>query len=41
MDARGDARLSMQSPRCGQHGEPEKSLAEEEQDSGESEVLVQ
>jgi hypothetical protein len=39
VNTRGDTRLSMQSPRCGEHGEPEKSLAEEKQESGETESL--
>jgi hypothetical protein len=39
VNARGDTRLSMDSPRCGEHGEPEKSLAEEKQESGETESL--
>jgi hypothetical protein len=29
----------MESARCGEHGEPEKSLAEEKQEAGETESL--
>jgi hypothetical protein len=36
---RADTRLSMESPPCGEHGEPEKSLAEEKQEAGETESL--
>jgi hypothetical protein len=39
VNARADTWLSMESPRCGEHGEPEKSFAEEKQESGETESL--
>jgi hypothetical protein len=39
VNAGGDTRLSLESPPCGEHGEPEKSLAEEKQKSGETESL--